>query len=308
MVRTSARLGRAFIIAVTVTVSLVLVSPALAEPKGIFKVFKECPTEIPGIALCNFTQVTSGEFSIGTVKVPIDKTIIIQGGDLKTGNPENPREFFALPAKNGESMSMTELDVPGGLLGFVKCEEVKGKGFRKLCKQAVESLTKNHLTRVTATMEPVDNAKTPVIFNEFAFGREAGAALTLPLRVHLKNPFLGKSCYIGSESNPLVLHLTDGETHPPTGFKPLHGAFGEPETLEEKEQVMARITGSSLVDNTFSAPGAEGCGNFFFGKDFLDPFINEKFRIPNKAGENAVVLNGELNAAGPEAVIASEKF
>jgi hypothetical protein len=302
--RVSVRLGRALIMAVTVTVSLVFASPVLAEPKGIFKIFKQCPTGVPGIALCNFAQITGGEFSIGTIKVPINKTITLQGGDIPTGNPENPAEFFVLPAKNGESLSRTELDVPGGLPGFIKCEEIKGEFLREQCKRTFAS----HLTRVTATMEPVDNAKAPATFNEFAFASEEGAALTLSLRLHLKNPFLGTSCYIGSESSPLVLHLTTGETHPPTGFKPLHGILGEPATLEEKGQVMLRVTGNSLVDNTFSAPGAKGCGEVFFVKSLFNTYINKKLKIPNTTGENTAVLNGELNSVAAATVIASEKF
>ncbi len=288
--------------------ALASASPAMAEPKGIFKIFKECPTEIPGNELCTYNVTTSGEFAIGTTKVPINKPIILQGGSLPTGNPENPREFFALPAKNGESLSKTELNVPGGLLG-IKCEEIKGEGpaekfLRELCKSVFEK----GATAVTATAELVANEKNPVIFNEFALAAEEGTALTLPLRVHLKNSLLGNSCYIGSESSPLQLHLTTGETHPPKGFKPLHGTLGEPETLEEKGQKMLRITGNSLVDNTFSAPGAEGCGEFLIFKGFLDSLLDGKIKIPNKAGENTAIFNGELNAATPEAVIASEKF
>lgn len=289
--------------------ALAFASPAMAEPKGIFKIFKQCPTEIPGVVLCTFAQTTSGEFAIGTTKVPINKTITLQGGNIKTGNPEFPREFFAIPAKNGESLSKTELNVPGGLLGLINCEEIKGNGFfekaaRELCKATFE----NKLTGVTATTELVASKTNPALFNEFNLAEQEGTALTLPLRVHLKNPFLGNSCYIGSESSPLQLHLTTGETHPPAGFTPLHGALGEPETLEEKEQVMLRVNKNSLVDNTFSAPGATGCGEFLFVKGFLDSIINGKIKIPNNAGENAAILNGQLNSAAADAVIASEKF
>jgi hypothetical protein len=304
--------GRTLVIAsmalIVPLTALASAAPAMAEPKGIFKIFNQCPTEIPGIALCNYAVTTGGEFSIGATKVPINKPVILQGGDIKTGNPENPREFFALPAKNGESLSKTALNVPGGLLG-IKCEEIKGEGlaekfFRGLCKKLFEE----GATGVTATTELVASRTNPAIFNEFALAREEGTALTLPLRVHLKNSLLGNSCYIGSESSPLQVHLTTGETHPPEGFKSIHGALGEPETLEEKEQVMLRITENSLVDNTFAAPKAEGCGEFFFIKGFLDGLVNEKLKLPNKAGENTAKLDGELNAAGPKAVIASEKF
>jgi len=307
-IRTRALVTAAMALIVPLT-ALASASPAMAEPKGIFKVFAQCPTEVPGIELCSYAQTTGGEFAIGTAKVPINKTVTLQGGDLPTGNPENPREFFALPAKNGESLSKTELNVPGGLLDLIKCEEIKGEGFfekavRELCKATFE----NGLTGVTATTELVASERNPAIFNEFALAREEGTALTLPVRVHLKNPLLGNSCYIGSGSSPLQLHLTTGETHPPAGFEPLHGTRGKAKTLEEKEQVMLRLTGNSLVDNTFPAPGAEGCGEFFFITGFLDSIVDGKLKIPNKAGENAAVLNGTLSAAAPEAVIASEKF
>lgn len=259
---------------------LALASPAIAEPRGIFKIFNQCPTEVPGVALCHYARITSGEFSIGTIKVPVEKTLTLQIGYIPSGNPENPRDFFGVSAENGESLSKTELNVPGDLYG----------------------------SRVTVTPELVASKKNPVIFNEFALGREEGTGLTLPLRIHLKNPFLGDSCYIGSEASPLLPHLTDGETHPPEGFKPLHGTSGEPETLEEKELVMLRVTGDSLVDNTFPVPGAEGCGEPSSGKGSLDASIDEKFKIPNQAGENTVVLGGELNAVGPEEVIASESW
>ncbi|MFI5091246.1 MAG: hypothetical protein ACHP7P_14450 [Terriglobales bacterium] len=307
-IRTRILITAAMALIVPVT-ALASASPAMAEPKGIFKIFKQCPTEIPGIELCNFAQTTSGEFKLGTTTVPINKTITLQGGDLPTGNPENPAEYFALPAKNGESLSKTELNVPGGITGLIKCEEIKGEGLaekflRGLCKETLEK----GITAVSATTELVASRTNPAIFNEFALAEREGTALTLPLRVHLKNPLLGNSCYIGSESHPLQVHLTTGETHPPAGFTPLHGALGTPETLEEKELRMLRITGNSLVDNTFSAPGSEGCGEFFIFKGFLDGLINAKIKVPNKAGENAAVLNGELNAATAEAVVASEKF
>ena len=241
--------------------AMAFASPAMAEPKGIFKIFKECPTEVPVVTLCSYAQTTGGEFALGSTKVPINKTITLQGGDIPTGNPANEREFFAYPAKNGESLSKTELNVPGGLLDLINCEEIKGSGlietfFRNLCKSTFE----HGVTEVTATTELVANEKNPSIFNEFALATETGTALVLPLRVHLKNALLGNSCYIGSESSPLQLHLTTGATSPPKGFKSIHGKLGTTETLEEvvagKELSMLRVSNNSLVDNTFSAPGA----------------------------------------------------
>ncbi|HXB63905.1 MAG TPA: hypothetical protein VNV42_03405 [Solirubrobacteraceae bacterium] len=259
--------------------ALASASPAVAEPKGIFKIFRECPTATPGVAQCIFDQLSSGEFSIGAVRVPIDKALTLQLGDIPVDGSEV--EFFGVPAKNGESLSKTELSLPISILGTV----------------------------VTATPELVISAKNQLIINESKLVNEDGAGLTVPMRLHLVNPVLGDSCYIGSESNPLLLRLTTGATHPPQGFESLQGAIGTPETLEEKNQYVLRITGNSLVDNTFPAPGAEGCGDTSSGKGSLDGAIDEKLKIPDKAGENAVVLGGELNLVGPvEVVVDSESW
>jgi len=290
--------------------ALASASPAMAEPKGIFKIFKECPTEVPVVTLCNYNTTTSGEFKLGSTTVPINKPVIQQGGLIPTGNPEAEREFFGYPAKNGESLSKTALNVPGGLTGLINCEKLI-EPFKFLCKVALESGP----LEVTATTELVANEKNPVIFNETNLAEEEGTAVTLPVRVHLKNTFLGNACYIGSEKEPLELHLTTGATKlasPPKGWKSIHGAKGKAKTLEEKELVSLRITGNSLVDNTFSSPGSEGCGEaeilFIKFKGFLDGVVNEKSKIPNKAGENTAILNGELAAAAANEVVASESF
>jgi hypothetical protein len=293
-------------------IALVSASPAAAEPMGIFKIFAQCPTEKweeTGVALCSYAQTTSGEFVLGSTKVPIEKTITLQGGFIPTGNPENEREFYGVGAKDGETLSKTELNVPGGLTEFVKCEDITGGGLveiaaRALCKTVFE----NGLTGVTSTTELVTTKTNPLLFNEQALGAEEGTALTLPLRVHIKNPLLGNSCYIGSTSDPLELHLTTGETAPPAGFTPIHGALGKPETLKEYGLRVLRVSGNQLVDNTFPAPAAEGCGELLGITGFLDSIVNGKLKLPNKAGENVAKLDGELNAATPEHVIESESF
>jgi len=287
--------------------ALIFASPAMAEPKGIFAIFKECPTEVTGVTLCSVDTTTSGKFTIGESTVPIETDVVLQGGFVPIGGSEV--EFKGVPAKNGETLSKTELNVPGGITGLVKCEEITGGGLvEKAARVLCKTLLENGVTGVTATTELVANSSNPLIFNEHNLAVEEGAAVTLPIRVHLKNPLLGNNCFIGSESSPIELHLTSGETHPPAGVTPLHGAEGTPETLEEKGLLSLRVTGNSLVDNTFTVSGAEGCGELLFVKGFLDSIVNGKLKIPNKAGENAAVLNGELRAAAAEEVIASESF
>ncbi len=298
---------RLLIITATALVALfALVSSAAAEPKGIFKKYNDCPTATPGLALCTFGQTTSGEFSIGSTKVPINQTITLQGGGILTGS-ENFNEYFLLPAKDGNSLSKTALNVPGGLTNLINCEEIKGSGFFEIIERAsCKAIFEGALTGVTATTELAATATNPAILNLAAMVEESGTAITLPVKVHLKNPLLGESCYIGSEAHPIQLHLTDGTTSPPEPNKPIKGKLGTPKSEVEKEFESVAITNNSLVDNSFSAPASEGCGGFF--SFLIGPIINAKIGLPSAAGHNTAILNGTLNTAEAEAVIASEKF
>lgn len=281
--------------------ALASASPAVAAP--VFEKFANCPTEIPIVYLCQTGTITGGEVTIGSARMPIDQPITLQAGLIKTGNPENEREFFLVPGKNGESLSKTELNVPGGLFGPSNCDEIRGgsffrRGAQELCRRFFD----NRFTRVTATVESAANEHNPPILNEYNFGSEQGSALTLPTKIHLKNPLLGNGCYIGSESNPIELQLSSG-----TSGK-LKGKFGEPETVIEvvKEEKLRslRDTGISLVDNTFTVPAAEGCGEIFGVTGFLDPLLDRKLGLPSGTGKNAVKLELELNLAPAETVIA----
>ncbi len=281
-------------------------SPAFAEPKGIFKIFNDCPTAIPGNALCQFAQTTSGEFAIGSTKVPINQTITLQGGSVHTGGP-NPNEYFLLPAKDGNSLSKTELNVPGGLLNIIKCEDIKGSGFfETLARNTCKAIFENKTTGVTATTELVANAGNPAILDLAALFLEEETALTLPVRVHLKNPLLGEGCFIGSEAHPIQLHLTTGKTNPPLPNKSIKGQLGNVFEETEKGFSLTAVTENSLVDNAFAVPVAEGCGGFF--SILINPIVNSKLKLPSAAGNNTAILNGSLRSAETEAVLASEKF
>jgi hypothetical protein len=285
--------------------ALALASPALATPKGIFSVFSDCPAKTPGVALCTFAQTKSGEFTIGKTTVPINKTITLQGGAVWTGNEENFKEYFLIPASDGNSLSKTELNVPGGLLGLINCTEIKGSGlFEVLERGTCKAIFENGTTGVTATTELVANTHNPAILNLVALSQEEGTALTLPVRVHLKNPLLGEECYIGSATHPVQLHLTTGTTSPPSPNKPISGARGEAETLERNEQFMLRLFENKLVDNAWGAPEAEGCGEFF--SFLIDPLVDAKLGLPSAAGHNTAILTGELKTATVEAVLANE--
>jgi hypothetical protein len=301
--RTSRQGKSLFVIASLVAslAALALASPALATPKGIFKRFSDCPLTTPGLAICQYAETSGGEFSIGSTKVPINKTITLQGGGVEA----KLNEYFLIPAADGNSLSKTELNVPGGLAGLVNCEEIKGSGLFEIIERAAcKSIFENKVTGVTATTELVANAGNPALLNLANLFFEERTGLTLPVRVHLKNPLLGESCYVGSEAHPIQLHLTTGTTSPPEPNKPIKGKAGTVTIEEEGGGEVTKLSENSLVDNAFSVPVAEGCGGFF--SFLIDPLVDSKLGLPSAAGHNTAILNGTLWAASAEAVKNSE--
>jgi hypothetical protein len=281
----------------TMLIALATASAAMATPTGPYAVFSDCPTSsLPPEGLCNYATTTSGEFTIGKTTVPINKTITLQGGGL----PIAEGLYALLPAKDGNSLSKTELNVPGGLLNLINCTEIKGNGFFEVLeREACKAIFENKTTGVTATTELVANEHNPALLDLTNFITGEGSALTLPLRVHLKNPLLGSGCYIGSEASPLQLHLTDGTTSPPPPNKPISGHLG---SFNFEEQVI--VIENSLVDNAFSAPAAEGCGGAL--SFLIDPILDAKIGLPAAAGHNTAILTGTLKTAEVSAVVASE--
>jgi hypothetical protein len=267
---------------------LAVAAPAMATPKGEFAVFAQCPLKNPAVNLCFWAQSAGGEFNIGTKKVPINKPITLQGGSIAT---EEGETFVA--AANGETLSKTPLTVPGGLFGI--------KAPTWWPKEAQEWFNKQineGLTGVTATAELVGN---PGISRNNLLTAE-GIALSLPTRIKLGNAILGNSCYIGSKSNPVTFQFTTGTTNPPKPNVPITGNVGE---LEFNESfTLVTVKDNKLVDNSFSAPGAEGCGGFF--SFIVDGLVNEILGVPAAAGHNTAILEGTLKNASAEAVKASE--
>jgi hypothetical protein len=107
------------------------------------------------------------------------------------------------------------------------------------------------------------------------------------VKVHLENPLLGSTCYIGSSSSPIWWNLTTGNTKPPVGTAPIHGSSGKLTFVENEE--IAQFEGAKLVDNGWSAPAATGCGGFLV-EYILDPIINASVGVPSAAGKNVTKL------------------
>jgi hypothetical protein len=286
-------------------VSLAIASPALAkEPTGDFTVFKQCPRFAPSIAeLCLYAQIMSGEVTINKLTVPITRPTTFQGGiDVGTGKEE---ETF-VAALGGETLANTPQPIPGGISALIDCNEAKGES---LPAQAERGKCKALLRRPHVSTDAYETVELARPADEIGIGRlndifEEGNALTLPVKIHLENPALGNSCYIGSSAEPILFQMTSGTTKPPPPNKPIHGAAGELHILDEGLFVV--VDGPRfLVNNTFSAPAATGCGGHF--ASVFDPLIDSKIGLPAPSGYNTVIHAGPGYLASAQAVLASEQ-
>lgn len=275
----------ALVVAVAAMLSLAIASSAMATPKGDFAVFADCPVKTA--EACIYAKTESGKFTVGKETVPIEKPVILQGG---FNEPSEGVENF-VGAADGNTLSKTAQKVPGGLSGLVKCNEISNFIERAACELVFE----NGATGVNATVELAAPASS-IGLNEANFLFGTGTALSLPVKVHLENPFLGSSCYVGSNSAPITIQLTTGKSGTLTGT---------PGTLEVKgEGEILAFSKNSLVNQTFSAPAANGCGGLF--SFLIDPIVDSKLGLPSASGKNSAVLNGTLEQTASESVTAHE--
>lgn len=266
---------------VTVTIPASVLAPTSAaavqhHPQGAFAVFADCPLNNPAVAQCIVAHITGGEFVLGKKTVPINHTITLQAGLIHAPGP-NYNAYVLAGAEDGNTLSKTALNVPGGL-----------------------SVGGGSTGEITATAElatAVGTAKLDLA----ALIEENGAALTLPLKLKLNNPLLGSSCYVGGATDPVTLALTDGRTSPPPPNRPISGSSGHIRSVFEQGLEVVEVSGEALVDNSFAAPGASGC-NGILGASLVDQFIG----LPAPAGHNTAILNADVDLAEVDYVTASE--
>jgi hypothetical protein len=256
---------RVLVLALAVLAPLAAASPALAtsKVKEDFAPFADCPVE--SAAACVVATTTGGEFVLGHKAVAINKTITLQGGFATEA--VTPQALVG--AADGDTLSNTPLTVPGGLVGIEGLQAIGGE--------------------VTATAE-LAGPPSSIIINKVAFLFGKPDAVTLPLKVKLTNEVLGEECYVGSDAEPIVLHLTTGTTSPPFPGQPITGNKG---TLDEVDRDNIRdFVGTSLVDNDFAVPGATGCGGSL--SSLIDPILDADVGIPAEAGSSTAIMKGAL--------------
>lgn len=263
-------------------------SASAGVPTGDFAPFKYCPYNNAAVTQCVSSVTSSGSIKLGNQNVPINKNLILQGGLIEDGTTTT-----WVDAVGAKTLSETPLDVPGGLIGIVATGPLSGPLLAAFYSAV------SFANGVTATAELVG----PVKFSLPAVLTAEGTAVELPVRVKLKNAFLGDKCYIGSAANPVRFKLTTGTTTPPAPANPL---TGNPGTLAfNDDYTVINVAGLSLVDNAFAAPKAENCGLTILDRWLVTAAVNLKIGTPAAAGHNSAVFNGDSKLAGSDSVKAS---
>lgn len=288
------RIGRIICAAVSlVALGAVFLAPGASAHTGEYAEFNYCPSTDPTVVECLYSKTTSGEVVLGKKKVPIVNPVILQAGVTET-NEVGRSSLVA--ATNGVTLSKSPQPVPGGLTGLVNCKEISNFFLRVACEAAFE----NGVTGVNSTVELARPVSEDVLNNgNIIF--ENGVGLKLLVKVHLENPFLGSSCYIGSSSSPITWNLTTGKTSPPPPNTSISGTIGTGEFKGPDEGIL-RLNGVKFVDNAWSAPGATGCGGSVLAELILDPIINASVGVPSAAGKNTTILKGVADEASVQSV------
>jgi hypothetical protein len=272
---------RLFLAAAIAAVMLVPASSASAALTGEYAKFNTCPLSNPTVEICLYAESSSGEFTVGKKTVPLVNPVILKGGAYGPESIFGPLTFVA--PTDGLVIAKTAQPVPGGLLGITA-----PAWWPQILKDLFNETINNGFTGVTATVELAGSASS-VKANFFNALTKTGTVFGLPVKVKLSNPFLGSNCYIGSNSNPVQLNLITGTTAPPAPNKPISGDTGE--GLEDPNGGFIYFKNNKLVDNSFSAPGASGCGGFLFSWA-VDPLVDSILGTPSPAGTNTAVLKG----------------
>jgi hypothetical protein len=267
-----------------VAVSLAIVTPASATTlAGAWAPLNRCPVDDPAMlaadgatvaALCLSSSAPSGTFTIGATTLTAGATDL-QLGVLNKGG------VYTTVAPAAGTVVGAPVDIPGGLLGLMCPSAIPF--VTGICLQ----LANNPLNKVTATIE---SAGAPTDFN-LAAGTGVGTPImTLPVKIKLDNPFLGSTCYIGSNSAPIL--LKPANLTKPTAKVVRFNADGTANTAGQMGYLS--LSGAAQGDSTFAVPKSNGCGLF----GILSGAVDLKQGLPSAAGANSLVLNDAVTNLG----------
>lgn len=277
--------------AIASVVALGVAQPALAKKseestRGEWKPLEHCPVNAPEISEPPYSEQltacvwarseSSSEFQAGNVTVHLTQPITLQGGFYE--NEETGQEDILAAPEDG-ALTLKPVKQPAPSLE----NDVEPSLLPPAEKARYEKDVAGGKTKTTATIELAGPARA-VLLSEGNLLNEEGTALELPVKVKLTNGFFGKTCYVGSNVSPIVIELTTGTSG---SLKGLGGNL-----TDNAEGTIATISNDSLVNNTYAAPGVEGCGK---EAGAADAAINAKLGLPSLTpGSNKAVINGIL--------------
>jgi hypothetical protein len=223
--------------------------------QAAFPSFGDCPTSNPAVLGCIDIQSRSGSLEIKGFTVPLGESLEIRGG---LDNTVRPAVFY--PPAGTTGFFSRPVRIPGGILGIEW------------------PIPGNAVDGIAMLAGSPSDIKMEI---EFAL-----TTVSLPVKIKLDNPILGSHCYIGTNSHPAHINLTTGTTSPPPPNRPISGRIGTP-SVEEGALILSDTVS---VDNSFSIPGASGCG--FLG--ILNPIVNLKLGLASAGGNNTMIVHNDV--------------
>ena len=219
------------------------------------------------------------EFQAGNVTVALTKSIRLQGG-FQEKEETGGLQFVGAEGEGKKALTLRPIAQEARPL----TEDVNTALLSPSEKERYEQDVAAGKTKVTATIELAGPATAVTLSEENLINGE-GTALGLPVKVKLGNPFFGKGCYVGSDEHPIDIELTSGISG---------GLTGKVGYLSSNsEGTLATIASDTLVNNTYAAPGVEGCGK----NGDADAAIDAGLALPAEAGTNTAIIDGTLKQA-----------
>jgi hypothetical protein len=254
--------------------------------RGGWAPFNRCPVSAPQM-LAATGQAPDGSGSVpaclaadspnGSIKIG-NTTATTGDSNLQLGLIENASTgLFSVVSPPDGALVGAPAMVPGGLLALMCPASTPPAS--AICG-AVQ-----HNPAVNVVEATAESAGAPSDFNFLAGISIGQPIITLPIKLHLQNPMLGPSCYIGSNADPIVLHpentdLSNAQLN--TVGLDTNG------TVDPNGPLLSLdLTGATQGDNSFTVPGATGCGP---GGKF-SALINAKGGLPSPSGNNSLVLD-----------------
>jgi hypothetical protein len=261
--------------AVVVLAAVAAPGAATAAPAGEWASFAGCPVDDPAMLAADGSAVisaclgggsTGGSITMGGTTMSVG-AVRLQFGALNQGGA------YSLVAPASGGLSGDPITVPGGLLGLMCPSDIP------VISDICDAVVGSPLNVVTATLEPAGPATDFDLSAAVATGRPI---MTLPVKIHLRNPFLDRNCYIGSNGDPMVLKVAN-QTRPTARFGRFD-ADGTPNPAGEMNYT--DLSGATVADTTFAVPAARNCGLL----GLIDSVVNARQGLPSPAGSNSLTL------------------